>query len=250
MITTRSVNPWVSIPEQNSRSSLRLFCFPYAGGNGSMFRTWSHELGTTIDVCPIYLPGREKRLNEAPIAQIVPLVQALADALYPYLLDKPFAFFGHSMGGLISFELFRELRRQYAPLPVKMLISAYKAPHLKVTNSPIHHLPEVDFINALRRYQGISDAIVQNPEMMELLMPILRADFTLCETYVYTSEEPLDCPISVLGGLEDKYVSYESLAAWQNHTRSSFSIKMFPGNHFFLNDARDLLLQFIAQELT
>jgi medium-chain acyl-[acyl-carrier-protein] hydrolase len=250
MVNIRSANSWVTIPGANSSSSLRLFCFHYAGSNASIFRTWSNRLGTEIEVCPVHLPGRERRWNEPLITQIVPLVEALADALYPHLLDRPFAFFGHSMGALISFELARELRRQHAPSPVHLFVSGRQAPQLGAIAPPIHQLPEAEFIEALRRYQGTPDAVLRNAEIMQMLMPILRADFSVCETYVYANEEPLNCPISAFGGLQDDHANSESLVGWQSQTHSSFKLQMFAGNHFFLHDASELLLQSITQELT
>lgn len=250
MVNIQSANSWVNIPGANPSSSLRLFCFPYVGSNASIFRTWSNCLGSEIEVCPIHLPGRERRWSEALFVQIIPLVEVLADALYPHLFERPFAFFGHSMGALISFELARELRRRQAPSPVHLFVSGRHAPQLGAIAPPIHQLPEAEFIEALRRYQGTPDAILQNSEVMQMLMPILRADFSVCETYVYADEEPLDCSISAFGGLQDQHASSESLIEWQSQTRSSFKLKMFAGNHFFLHDASELLLQSITQELT
>ncbi len=241
-------NPWVSIPPAHSQTQLRLFCFPYAGGSASIFRLWSNILGPQIEVCPIHLPGRERRLKEPPITQIEAMIAALATALRPHL-DQPFAFFGYSMGALISFELARELRRQQAPSPTGLLLSARHAPQLAPLVPPIHRLPQLAFLDALRRYQGTPEAVLQNAEIMELLLPVLRADFTLCETYAYHEEPPLDCPIAVFGGLQDEYADRPSLQAWQKQTCSTFSLQMFPGHHFFLNTVGEQLLQAIVQQL-
>jgi medium-chain acyl-[acyl-carrier-protein] hydrolase len=242
-------NLWVSLPPPNSQPRLRLFCFPYAGGSASSFRLWGHPLETEIEVCPVHLPGRERRIKEPPIARLDVLVPALATALRPHL-NQPFAFFGHSMGALLSFELARELRRQNAPCPTYLLLSGRHAPQLAPLVPPIHQLPQSSFIDALCRYQGMPDAILQDAEIMQILLPILRADFALCETYVYTKEPPFNCPIAIFGGLQDDYADLPSLKAWKSQTRNAFSLQMFPGHHFFLNTIGKQILQSINHQLT
>ncbi|NES24802.1 MAG: thioesterase [Symploca sp. SIO3E6] len=243
-------NPWFSDPQPNSQAHLRLFCFPYAGGGASIFRLWAKELPSEIEVFPVQLPGRERRLRESPFSEISPLLQTLMQVL-PHYLDRPFAFFGYSMGALISFELVRQLRRQNLPLPSHLLVSGRRAPQIPYQKPFTHQLSDADFIEDLRQKGGTPEAVLNNPELMQLFMPIMRADLGLNETYSYTTEPPLDCPISVLGSLEDTEVSREQLDAWREHTTGSFSLQMFPGNHFFLiNEGRSLLLQAISDKLS
>lgn len=249
MTTTLTLNSWVTCPKPNPQARLRLFCFPYAGGGASIFRTWPDDLPAQIEVCPVQLPGRESRLKEPPFTRLLPLVQTLAQVLHPYL-NMPLAFFGHSMGALISFELAHQLRRQYSLDPVHLFVSGRGAPQIPDLEPPIHHLPEAAFVEELRRLNGTPESVLQNAELMRLVLPILRADFAICETYVHSTQEPLDCPISAFGGLQDSEVSYDSLAAWRDQTNSSFTLKMFPGNHFFLHSARSLILSAVSQDLT
>jgi medium-chain acyl-[acyl-carrier-protein] hydrolase len=157
-------------------------------------------------------------------------------------MDVPFAFFGHSMGALISFELARHLRRIHYPGPAQLFISAHRAPQLPDSNSPLHDLPDSALIDALSRLGGTPQAILQHTELMNVMLPILRADLTLCETYVYISEPPLDCPIAVFGGEQDSMVSTQELQEWRNQTRSAFTLHMLPGDHFFLHSRQNLLL--------
>ncbi|MFQ5794196.1 MAG: thioesterase II family protein [Candidatus Bipolaricaulia bacterium] len=248
-MTTPTLHSWITYPKLNTQASLRLFCFPYAGGGASIFHTWSDDLPSDIEVCPVQLPGRENRLMEPPVTRLSSLVQTLAQALHPYL-NIPFAFFGHSMGALISFELARQLRRRNDLSPVHLFVSGHHAPQIPNPNSPIHRLPESTFVKALRRLDGTPESVLQNTELMELLLPVLRADFAICETYVYSTEDPLDCPISAFGGLQDREVSYDDLAAWCDQTHRSFAIRTFPGNHFFLQSARVPVLRAISQDLT
>jgi medium-chain acyl-[acyl-carrier-protein] hydrolase len=164
-------------------------------------------------------------------------------------MDKPFAFFGHSLGALMSFELARYLRRCYRLTPVHLFVSAHKAPQIPSRDRPIHALPDAEFVEELRQLNGMSKQVLESPELMQILLPILQADFTVCETYVYEDDSPLDCPISALGGLQDEYVSQESLEAWREHTCATFSLHMFPGDHFYLNTDRLLLLCTLARAL-
>lgn len=245
---TLATNTWFACPRPNPRATLRLFCFPYAGGGATAFRMWPHDLPPDIEVNLVKLPGRESRLREPLFTRIEPLVDAVGQALRPYL-DRPFALFGHSMGALICFELARHLRSAYGCSPVRLFASGFRAPHIPDPEPPIHHLPEAEFVEEVRRFDGTPEAVLHNAELMQLMLPILRADFTITETYVYTDAPPLDCPISAFGGLQDRVVSQALITPWSAHTSSSFTLHMFPGNHFFLHSARPLVMWSISQDL-
>lgn len=185
---------------------------------------------------------------EPPFTELSPLIQALAHALFP-LLDKPFALFGHSLGALVSFELARHLRRQYGLHPVHLFVAAGRAPQIPHRGLPMHTLPEAEFVAQLRCLNGTPKEVFGHAELMEIVLPLLRADFAVYETYVYSSEPPLNCPISTFGGLQDCNVSRGDLEAWRDQTTGSFSSRMFPGDHFFLNTTQPLLLRVLSQEL-
>jgi medium-chain acyl-[acyl-carrier-protein] hydrolase len=248
MTKMASLDSWIIFPKPNLQAHLRLFCFPYAGGSSFIFRTWANSLPLTIEVCPIELPGRGMRMKLAPFHRMEPLVNAIAPALQPYL-DKPFAFFGHSMGGLIGFEVARLLFKNYGISPVHLFVSGSRAPQIPDPDPPIHALPEPTFIEELRRFNGTPPAVLENAELMQLFLPILRADFAVLETYVYDSDAPLECPIAVFGGLQDSKVSREELQGWEKQTKASFSLQMFPGDHFFLHSAQSLLLESLGKYL-
>lgn len=248
MTTTVAPDPWLACRRPRPQARLRLFCFPYAGGNATIFRTWPDGLPADVEVCPVQLPGRGTRLMEPPFTRLSPLIQALAHALFP-LLDKPFALFGHSLGALVSFELARHLRRQYGLHPVRLIISAGRAPQIPHRDLPMHTLPDGEFVAKLRRLNGTPREVFEHEELMEIVLPLLRADFALYETYVYSTEPPLNCHISTFGGLQDRNVSHGDLEAWRDQTTGSFSSRMFPGDHFFLNTTQPLLLQVLSQEL-
>ncbi len=248
MTTTAALDSWIACRKPNPQARLRLFCFPYAGAGTSIYRTWPAGLPADVEVCPVQFPGRGTRLMETPFAQLWPAVQALAQALAP-LLDKPFAFFGHSLGALVGFELARQLRRESGVQPVRLFVSADRAPQIPHRGRPIHALPEGEFLDELRRLNGIPPKVLEDVELMQIMIPVLRADFAVYETYVYSTEPPLNCPISTFGGLQDDRVSRGDLEAWRDQTNLSFSLRMFPGDHFFLHTTQQLLLQLISLEL-
>lgn len=230
------------------RVRVRLFCFPYAGGGASVFRAWQGHAPPEIQLCPVHLPGRGNRFTEPPRTRVEALVEQLAGEMTPYL-DVPFAFFGHSMGALVGFELARHLRDLGQPLPEHLLVSGRRAPQYPRDKRPLHDLPEAEFQEELRGLNGTPDEILQHPELMELFAPILRADFELCETYDFREGEPLDCPVSAFGGLEDPDVSRDHLGGWRDHTRGPFRLRMFPGGHFFLHGARQPLVHAVSEDL-
>jgi medium-chain acyl-[acyl-carrier-protein] hydrolase len=152
-------------------------------------------------------------------------------------------------GGLVSFELARALRRQHGQGPVHLFVSGRGAPQIPSEEPPLHALPEPEFINELRRLNGTPGEVLEHEELMQLLLPILRADFAVCETYHYEPAPPLDCPITAFGGLQDEDVTLAQIAAWREQTRAAFSAHLLPGDHFFLHTAQSLLLQILSQEL-
>ncbi|MEH2290153.1 thioesterase II family protein [Nostoc sp.] len=248
MTTTPTFNSWVICPKPNPQASVRLFCLPYSGGSSLIFRTWSQGLPTTVEVCSIELPGRGTQIRTPLFSQLEPLVGAIAPALLPYL-NKPFVLFGHSMGAIVSFELARLLRKHYNIEPLHVFVSARRAPQIPNPDRLIHALSEPAFKEELRRLNGTPEAVLENAELMQLLIPILRADFAVLETYVYTTEPPLNCPITAFGGLQDREVNCDQLQAWREQTNAGFSLQMFRGDHFFLHSAQSLLLQSLSQEL-
>jgi len=177
------------------------------------------------------------------------LVQALSKAIVP-LLDRPFAFFGHSMGGIVIFELARLLHRSYLPQPEALFVSGCAAPHLPSSEPAIHALPDQEFIDALQKLNGMPAELLKLPEAMELFLPSLRADFEIIERYQFVLDGlPLNCRILAFGGLDDTHITSDQLKGWAVHTGSGFRSQYFPGDHFFLNTARESILACIAAEI-
>lgn len=248
-MTTHQLTAWVRCPRPSDQARARLFCLPFGGGGAAIFREWPRDLWPEIEVWHVQLPGREARHREPPLTRMDALVDPLADAMLPHL-DRPYAIFGHSMGALIGFELARLLRRRGAPDPLHLFVSARRAPHLADPHRPLHALPDADLVEQLtRRYNGMPRAVLESAELLRMFIPIVRADLTMTETYAYAPEEPLVCPISAFGGLDDGAVTRDDLAAWGDQTRGSFTLRMVPGGHFFLQTLRPRLLSAIVADL-
>jgi medium-chain acyl-[acyl-carrier-protein] hydrolase len=238
---------WFSASRRNSCSAIRLFCFPYAGGGALIYRSWLGAPPDLLEVFPVRLPGREARLNEAPFRRIEPLINVLSEAILPYL-DRPFAFFGHSMGAKIAFELARRLSQKGLEA-LHLFVSGARGPQAPRIESPTYALPEFEFLETVRELNGTPNEVLENPELMRLIIPLLRADFELVQNYVYNPGPTLRCPITAFGGLEDRHALREHIKAWARETSASFTMRMFPGDHFFINTSRPLVLQSVAQEL-
>lgn len=240
--------PWISGVRPNPDARLRLFCFPHAGGGATLYRAWREGLPDDVEVCPIQLPGRETRMAEPPLHRMTDLTEALVPAIAP-LLERPYAVFGHSLGGLIGFEFARAVRRQGGREPIRLLVSSRRPPQVPSPRGPIHQLPEPEFLQALQAYGGMPDAIRRDRELLALFLPILRADFALFETYEPVPEPLLSCPVSVFGGHDDRTVQEAELARWAEQSQGTCRLRIFPGNHFYLQTDRPALLAAIAADL-
>jgi medium-chain acyl-[acyl-carrier-protein] hydrolase len=242
------VKSCVIYPKPNPQSRMRLFCFPYAGGTAAVFRNWPPYLPPEIELCAVQYAGRGSRLAEPLGEDVLEVMNGVYEDLQPFL-TKPFAFFGHSMGALVSYEFARRLQQEQKPEPFELFVSGCTAPHVRSFDELTYNLPEPEFIAELRRLQGTPEEVLDNAELMQLMMPIIRADFKVSQTYEYVPGPPLECPIRAFGGLKDEMVPREKVEAWSEHTRGSFRAQMLPGDHFFLNTSQSLLTRIIAQEL-
>ncbi len=241
-------SPWIYFPKPNPSAALRLFCFPYAGGSALLFRPWPNHILPKVEICAIQLPGRAERLSEPYFTHINELVPPLTEALSP-LMNKPFAIFGYSLGAVIGFEFTRRLRRQSAQQPLHLFVAGRRAPQIPATRAPRYELPEDEFISELKRLKGTPDEVLEHTELRELILPMIRADFALDETYDYRDEPPLDVPLSAYGGLEDPDVSQKEIAAWRLQTTAAFELSMVPGGHFFLHTSPTGLFESINRRL-
>ncbi len=227
---------------------LRLFCLPYAGGSAAAYREWSAALPAGVEVCPLELPGRAGRMREPPFERSAALAEAVAEALRPEL-DRPFALFGHSMGALLAFEVARRLRDARASEPGALFVSGRNAPQIPVDDPTTHLLPDAELVERLRALNGTPPEVLEHPELLELILPTLRADFAVVETHVHAPCAPFDVPLVVFGGERDPEVHLAGLEAWRAHARGAFRLRLFPGDHFFLHAEQAAVLRALSEEL-
>ena len=245
-MTQRASSSWF-VHSGRADAPLRLVCVPYAGGGASAFRTWSAHL-PDVEVCAVQPPGRENRLKEAPIAHFATLIAGIAGALSA-LPAKPWVLFGHSLGALVAFELARALRGQGMHEPEALIVSGCRAPSWPRPSRASSALSDAALVERLRSYAGTPAAVLDEPELLALLLPTLRADFALVEGYVLAPLQPLSLPIIALGGCDDEDVSHASLAAWREHTTAAFALTRFAGGHFYLRSAGEPFFEALRRAL-
>jgi len=213
-----------------------------------VFVRWGSQLAPDIEVCPVQLPGRENRMPEACLQRISDVADLAVEALDPYL-DVSFALFGHSLGALIAYEVVQRLRVTRGQ-PQRLIVSAHRAPQIPLPHDPTWHLPDADLKRRLEELNGTRREVFQDEELLQLVLPTIRADLQLDETYTHRSDyEPLDCPITVFGGTKDAETSESHLKAWREVTRSGFEVRMFDGDHFFINTHAAALIDAVGQAL-
>ncbi|MCG8422994.1 MAG: thioesterase domain-containing protein [Proteobacteria bacterium] len=229
------------------RATVRLYCLPYSGTGGVIYRSWVQALAPDIDVCPIELPGRWSRLREPPFRSVDAVVAALGPVLE---VDRPFGLFGCSFGGVVAFELCRWLRRQGRPLPGQLLVAATRPPSL-ARNTAMHRLAENEFVQQVAEIYGpLPPAIIAAPDMRQLVLGVLRADLECVETYRHRREPPLDVPITVFGGRHDRSTSADKLEGWRSESTRAVAVHIFEdGEHLFLDSHRNELLHHIRARL-
>jgi medium-chain acyl-[acyl-carrier-protein] hydrolase len=228
---------------------VRLWCFPFAGGAASIYHPWRKLAPDWLAIQPVMLPGRERRIAEPCIRNLDQLIESAAPVLAE-AMSRDVVFFGYSMGAMIAFEMARAMRRLGAALPRQLIIAAMRAPQLSDPLPPTHLLSDEQLKCETRHRYGETNDALDHPDLCALLLPILRADLCLCETYQYRPEPPLDCPISVAGANDDWVVPPQSLTGWAQQTASPRAIKLFDGGHFFLQDRPARLLDWVQQEIS
>ncbi|WP_431899599.1 thioesterase domain-containing protein [Micromonospora chalcea] len=238
---------WFVSAGSRPEAPVRLFCLPYAGAGASAFRRWASEFGESVDVTPVQLPGRENRITEDPRFSVAEVADAIASRA-----DRPYAIYGHSMGGRLGFDVVRELRRTGRPLPLRLYVGGARAPHVR-TPGPFDGLSRASDDELLRRLGeggGLPAELLDHPELVELLLPLLRADFGRVDDYRHVPGEPLPVPIVAFAGRTDRAVTRDQNAAWAEHTAAGFTLHELDGGHFFLHDRLPELAALIRADLT
>ena len=232
----------------NPKAQLRLFCFHHAGGSTTLFHAWKDRLPDYIELWVVRLPGRGDRADEPPFKRIAPVVQEVSEALVPHLRE-PFALYGHSMGAAIAFETARLVRRRHGAQPARLLVSSCQAPQHLYFALPSYGLPETEFIEELRSLNSTPQPLFDDPRLLMMMLPMIRADVELLQTYEYLADAPLDCPITVFGGLQDQIVKLSGLMGWRKQTTAQAILHLLPGDHFFLKSYQQAFLELLSDEL-
>ncbi|QBE95158.1 Linear gramicidin dehydrogenase LgrE [Blautia producta] len=220
-----------------------LLCFPFAGGGASAFYGWNERLPDRVRSCPIQLPGREERIMEKPYVDMENLIDDVVSALY--CVKQELLIFGHSMGAKIAYEVSKRLEKEGKRVEV-LMVSGSRAPHIPEPN-PIYHLSDEEFKKELGRFEGTPKEILDNQELLDFFLPMLRADFTMDEIYQSKDQAKLHCPIIALGGEADQEADWREIETWGAYTDAGFEYKIFPGGHFFIKTRESEVLSFIRK---
>lgn len=247
-IATDNSERWLERTRGRAAPRLRLFCFPYAGGGTTIFRDWARDLALDVEVCAIRLPGREQRYSEPAFRRAEQVVDSLTPILAG-LLDLPFAMFGHSMGAILAYEVARAIKAAAGVEPLALFASARRAPDSPPRGRNRHALPRDELIDELKAFNGTPAEVFQSEEFLELILPMLRSDLELVESYMSRPGTRLSCPVIAIGGSKDPDVSPQELAGWETVTAGPFRSMVLDGDHFFINNARTSLLQAVRREL-
>ncbi|GAA2988396.1 alpha/beta fold hydrolase [Streptosporangium longisporum] len=239
---------WLVPLHRPARPRARLVCVPNAGGGATTFRGWADLLPGDVELWAMRSPGRETRIAEKPPHRLSMIIDPVIDGL-SRLEPLPFALFGHSMGALVSFTVARRLRSRGLPGPGRLFVSGWNAPQCRDGMPRLGRLDDEELMRVLHRLDGIPPEVIGNPELMSLIMPVLRADLNAAESYVHEDEPPLACPISVFGGNGDPTTTAGGLGAWSAQTGSAFRLRLLPGGHFFIHTQRRTLLRAIRADL-
>lgn len=237
---------WLSRFRPIAQPRLRLVCFAHAGGGPGAFRSWPDDLPGDVEVYGVRYPGRQDRLADAPIDRMEPLVTAIAEALEP-LLDRPVALFGHSMGAWVAYEVALHLSEHRAVDVETLIVSGLVAPHRR---EPDPKRDDEELIREVIRLGGCDAELFEHPELRELVLPAIRADFELGRAYLPARRRQLNCPVLACSGTQDTEASDEGVQAWAELTTGRFVRRSFDGAHFYLVDEQTAVLRELSAWLS
>ncbi|GAA3128600.1 alpha/beta fold hydrolase [Streptomyces rameus] len=244
---TAQFEKWVSVSHPAPQSNVRLACLPYAGGSASFFFPVSKALHPTVEVLALQYPGRQTRLHEPRIDNVPEFADQIFAALR-HLDDKPLALFGHSMGAVLAYEVALRMQDAGLPAPVRLFASGRRAPS-RYRDERVHAATDAEFVAELRKLSGTNEMLLGDPEVLAMILPAIRSDYTAIERYRHEPGRRLDCPVTVLTGDSDPRVSLDEAEAWAEHTTGACETEVFRGGHFFLVDRIAEVIGLVARRL-
>ncbi|MDX2392818.1 MULTISPECIES: alpha/beta fold hydrolase [unclassified Streptomyces] len=247
MIDKQNADGWIRRYHAADESPIRLVCLPHAGGSASFYFPMSQALAPGVDVLSVQYPGRQDRRHEPGITDIGVYADALTRALLPWL-DRPVALFGHSMGAILAFEVTRRLERDHGVSPVRIFASGRRSPS-SFRHESVHLRDDDGVVAEMRELSGTNSAILGDEEILRMVLPAIRSDYTAIENYRAEPGETVKAPVTVLTGESDPRTSAEEAEAWEGHTGGEFDIHRFPGGHFFLANHQAQVLKIISDDL-
>lgn len=246
-MTGRTPDLWVRLLAPNAGANVRLLCIAYAGGNAASFQHWTRAF-PDAELYGVQLPGRRDRIRESPAIGLSEVADVLSDAVAK-IVTGPLAVFGYSLGAIISFEMCRAMRRRGYRLPQHLFVGARRPPDAPDSDRLFHTENDATFITRVKELGGMPEEYFDHPELIDLLLPTLKADFRLSETYQYADEPPLPCDLTAFGGVDDPWVLPDQLEGWRRHASGAFRKHILPGGHFFIQSTEEALTRIIRAEL-
>lgn len=237
---------WCRRYRPSGKPIARLVCLPHAGGSASFYLPVARALGPAVDVLAVQYPGRQDRRSERPIDDM----RDLADRIYEVLCgepDLPVAFFGHSLGAIVAFEVVRRFEADGLQ-PTRIFVSGRRSPSTQ-RDENVHLRDDAGILAQVRRLSGTSSALLDDDELMRATLPALRADYRIAETYQCAPQDMISAPITVLTGDRDPQTTLDEAKGWARHTSGAFDLRIFPGAHFYLTDHVDTIIKIIDDHL-
>jgi medium-chain acyl-[acyl-carrier-protein] hydrolase len=235
------LSKWFVVPQPNPKATIRLFCFPYAGGSAQIYMQWANYLNAETELVLIQPPGRGARILETAYSDMETLIKDLLD-VFPRVINKPYILFGHSLGSRVAFELLNQLNQLGYGLPANFIASGSKGPYKSSISKQIISLSDDQLISELKKLNGTPDAILANKELLQFFMPIIRADLEIAYSYSFSGEAKFNCPLTVFGGDNDSVAPPSSLTNWQDFFDLPATIHVISGDHFFINSQREVVI--------
>ncbi|WP_052692082.1 thioesterase II family protein [Teredinibacter purpureus] len=243
-VVHHNIKRWLPRLGDKPNAKVRLYCFSHAGGGASVYYPWNSYFSDAVEVCPVQLPGREERLGEPLIDDFENLIGSLLPIIASSI-DRPYAIYGHSLGACIGYEIAKRLYTEYALSPLCYFGGAHRSPCKPYYYPSVRGLPNAELTKMVTRFNGLPQAFLDSQEMMDLMLPVLRSDLFLCESYRYVPSLPLPSDIIVFSGQFDRNVTADKLSSWKNHSTKEVTFISLDGDHFFLKTHKNNVLEVV-----